>query len=745
MAAGPRRSSLVATCDQWARASHLRTAVDGAPGAVTLSWSEPEEPPGEGRGACPAPGLAVDRLCRVYRLGRQTLERLVVGPTAGGIDYARMWDSVVVLGGVGGPGPAGASFEPLPEPELVDATGIAVTDDDRLFVADRGHRHIAVIDLWSRRTLRTVRTGGREPMGLAAHGAVVHAVVRRPAGLLRLTATRGPEEVAPAGGVADLPPGSEPSRVAVGTDGVPIMLWHDPDGAGWLVAGGRPAHRVGGASDIAVDHEGAVVVAPCAGDDWLRRLVPTATGWTRTLPLDARGHDGSGIVTTADGRIGFWTANGFRLAVRGRVRYERDGRCVTYRLDSGVPVNRWGRIVLDACVPAGTDLRLATVTTDDEFETAVAHVPALPAACEPADPQATPALPPAELVVADDAVASPLHHRRDVPTPWWRPVAGDGVEVFEAPVLAPPGRFLWVTLGLTGDGRSTPVVRELRVEQPSHDLARRLPRAFTEEEAEPSFLHRYLAMFEGLLHDLDLRSACRDLLVDPASTPVEALDWLASFVGLVLDDRWHEAARRRLVAEIVPLYRRRGTVWALSRYLELFLAGADADEQTRPGLAPVIIEHFRLRGAGGPVLGGDPALSSRSVVGAGFRVGGEVGSLAERSLDPDDDRASVFAAHAHRFSVLVTRPLDIEQEAAVRHILDTERPAHTAYELCTVDAGMRVGDGLHLGLSSVIGPTGAFDAAVTGTSLLGRGTLLGGTTTGMAVEAARLGTTTRVG
>ncbi|MGH3774184.1 MAG: phage tail protein [Pseudonocardiaceae bacterium] len=745
----PARCSVLATCDQWARAHHVGTAVDGAPGAVTLSWHEPDDGARPEGDACPARGLAMDRLCRVYRLGRRAIERLVVGPTRGGLDYVGLRDPVVIMGGEGGYRPATVDFRPAPEPELVDATGIAVDADDRLFVSDRGRRHLAVIDLWNQRTLRVIGTAvpgapDRHPMGLAAGGQVVLAVLRRPAGLLRLTATRGPEEVA-LPGTGSVPPGSEPSRVAVLPDGAPVVLWHAPDGAGWLGAGDRPPERVGAASDIAVDLEGTLVVAPCAGGAAaLRRLVPTASGWTRALPLDASGYDGSGIVATADGRIGYWTIAGFRLAVRGRVRYARDGVCVTYRLDAGVPRNRWGRVVLDVCLPPGTDCRIATVTTDDEFDTAVAPAPALPAACEPADPSATPALPPRELMVTAGEVVAPLHRRRDAPTPWWRPAPGDQVDVFEAPVLAPPGRFLWVTLSLRGDGRTTPVIRELRVEHQAHDLLRRLPVVFTEDEPEPSFLHRYLAMFEALLRDLDLRSACRDLLIDPASTPIEALDWLASFVGLVLDDRWHEVARRRLVAEIVPLYRRRGTVWALSRYIELFLAGAGADEQSRPGVAPVIVEHFRLRGVG-PVLGGDPQLSSRAVVGTGFRIGGEIGSLRDRPLDPDDDRASALAASAHRFSVLVTRPLGIEQEAAVRHILDTERPAHTGYELCTVDAGMRVGDGLHLGLSSVVGPTGAFDPAITGTSLLGRGTLLGGPTTGLAVEAARLGTTSRVG
>jgi len=58
---------------------------------------------------------------------------------------------------------------------------------------------------------------------------------------------------------------------------------------------------------------------------------------------------------------------------------------------------------------------------------------------------------------------------------------------------------------------------------------------------------------------------------------------------------------------------------------------------------------------------------------------------------------------------------------------------------------MRVGRGVHVGLSSIVGPTGAFETAVLDRTLLGRGGILGGPTTGIAVEAGRLGATTRVG
>jgi phage tail-like protein len=706
--AAPRATSLIATCDQWSRAWHQGTAVDGAPGALTLSWTEPAGPGPQPGAGCVARGLAVDRLCRVYRLSSQTVHRLAVGPTRHGVDYARLGAPVEIIGR--DPAPTnGPDFQPRPEPMLADGAGIAIDADDRLFLADRGRRWIAVLDLWSRRTLRTILTPG-DPMGLAASGRVVHALLRDPATLLRLTATGEPAQVplpgaSYPGGLPPgaIPPGSEPSRVAVLPDGTPVVLWHAPDGTGWLAAHGRAAEELGAASDIVVDVTGAVVVAPCAGKAaTLRRFVPTATGWTRTLPLDATGYDGSGLVATADGRIGYWTASGFRLAARGRVRYVKDGACVTYRLDSGRPGNQWGRIILDGCLPPGTDCRIATATSDDDFETALPAAPADPAACTPSH-GVTPDLPPAGLV---PAATGALHRRRDAPTPWWRPAAGDPVDVFEAPVQAPPGRYLWVSLRLTGDGSRTPSIRALRVEHQAHDLVRRLPTVFD----EGTFLHRYLAMFDSLLHDLDQRAARRDILVDPAATPVEALPWLASFAGLVLDDRWPEQARRRLLAEIVALYRRRGTAGALTRYLELYL-----------GRPPVIIEHFRLRGLAG----------STPVAGLGFRVGGG---------DPNAPDGS-----AHRFTVVVPQPLTGEQEAAVRHVLDTERPAHTDYDLCTVDAGMRAGSGLHVGLTSLVGPTGAMSPLVVGASAVTAGTVVGGSGSGLPVEAGRLDRTARVG
>ena len=104
-------------------------------------------------------------------------------------------------------------------------------------------------------------------------------------------------------------------------------------------------------------------------------------------------------------------------------------------------------------------------------------------------------------------------------------------------------------------------------------------------------MNRYLSFFDGTLGELDARAACREVLVDPSAAPEEVLPWLASFLGLVLDLRWPVAARRTLIREVTWLFRFRGTVPGLKRFLQIYL-----------GFDVIIIERFRLIGLGGAFL-----------------------------------------------------------------------------------------------------------------------------------------------
>jgi hypothetical protein len=217
------------------------------------------------------------------------------------------------------------------------------------------------------------------------------------------------------------------------------------------------------------------------------------------------------------------------------------------------------------------------------------------------------------------------------------------------------------------------------------------------------------------------------VLLDAAATPAEALPWLASFLGLILDESWPEPAKRQLIAEIPKLWRFRGTLWGLERFLHIYL-----------GREPIIVEHYRLRGLGGALLSDErSSLFAGAVVGETFRVGGAVGEAGVEPLS--GTAASAFEAHAHRFSVVVPALLDADGTAAVRHVLEEHRPAHTVVDVCTVRTGMRVGIGLHVGLLSVIGRSGGFAPLQLGNSLLARGTIVGRPEAGERVGIGRIG------
>ena len=81
----------------------------------------------------------------------------------------------------------------------------------------------------------------------------------------------------------------------------------------------------------------------------------------------------------------------------------------------------------------------------------------------------------------------------------------------------------------------------------------------------------------------------------------------------------------------------------------------------------------------------------------------------------------------------------------VEHILEIHRPAHTLFDICSVDAGMRLGTGLHIGLTSVVGKSSGFGQLRVGHSVLGRSDVLGVAKPGTSVGNSRLGSDSRVG
>jgi phage tail-like protein len=111
-------------------------------------------------------------------------------------------------------------------------------------------------------------------------------------------------------------------------------------------------------------------------------------------------------------------------------------------------------------------------------------------------------------------------------------------------------------------------------------------------------------------------------------TPPELLPWLASWLGLALDERWPEDQRRALILAAVDLYQWRGTRRGLSEFLRLYT-----------GLTPEIVE-------------------------------------------PGVGRRGATAADAFRIIVRLKVPDPAQVDRAViEAIIEAEKPAHIGYTL----------------------------------------------------------------
>ncbi len=157
------------------------------------------------------------------------------------------------------------------------------------------------------------------------------------------------------------------SARGAGTAPGPLVLWRAPDGR----RRGRPGRTAPCCSRWTAPPTSTS--APTAGwssapgraraDPGLpARRGPAAGAGTARAP----GYDGGAIAIAPDGRVAFTTARRVRLdrrlrrppATAGAGRHLPAGRRA-YR-------TRWGRVFLDACLPAGTAVALRFVTTDDD-------------------------------------------------------------------------------------------------------------------------------------------------------------------------------------------------------------------------------------------------------------------------------------------------------------------------------------------------------------------------------------------
>jgi phage tail-like protein len=196
-----------------------------------------------------------------------------------------------------------------------------------------------------------------------------------------------------------------------------------------------------------------------------------------------------------------------------------------------------------------------------------------------------------------------------------------------------------------GDGRILDSASTRIQVRAKGDYLRYLPELYEQDE----LMGRFLMLFESFWAPIETQIDAIDNYFEPMMTPTRMLSWLASWLGINLDERLPEERQRRLIRRAASLRRRRGTKVALREYLEIYSGGSVQ-----------IVEHR----ATNLILGPD------SQLGPGVALG----------LDN----------HPHMFTVIVRLPHGWQDGARgderslrrlLESIIDAEKPAHTAYTL----------------------------------------------------------------
>lgn len=361
--------------------------------------------------------------------------------------------------------------------------------------------------------------------------------------------------------------------------------------------------------------------------------------------------------------------------------YGVEGTWISEPLDSQIYACQWHRIELALeRLPAGTTIEVRTYSSDRPR--AVDEVRALP------DERWE------TRVLLTGEMQAPAAHA---------PVDEDLL------VQSREGQYLWVKLVLRGDGYRSPVAGALRVHYPRESYLEYLPAVFSAEEDGRWFLQRYLSLAQAEWNALEDEVEEIPALFDPSAVPGgTALEYLASWLGLPLEGAWSDSQKRRLLEAVPAIGPRRGTPEGVRAYLRVYLENVAGESIAEDGY-PQLVEGFRERSH--LLLSAEPLadfnvgapLWSQSVVGR-LRTGVFAREGEVRLVSTGDPEHDLFDEYAHRFRVFVPAAWvrTAEDERMLRRALDSEKPAHSAYDLCLVEPRVRVGAQSTVGLDTIV-------------------------------------------
>jgi phage tail-like protein len=388
--------------------------------------------------------------------------------------------------------------------------------------------------------------------------------------------------------------------------------------------------------------------------------------------------------------------------------FQTSGTFYSAALDSKTYQCVWHRVVLSANVPTGTAVRVDTFTAESAKD--IDEITGLP-----------------ESRWATGQIDTDTENRD-----------------WDCLVQSPPGRFLWLRLRLSGDGAASPIVCSAKVYFPRASSIQYLPAVYQSDPESSDFLARFLSIFDTLRGRTSGQIGTIAAYFDPKATPAnpqnvggtDFLAWLASWMGMSLENNWPVARRRELVRQAHKLYALRGTLAGLRLHIELYA-----------GVPIRVLEDFRLRrwlfvnssrlGDCSTVFA--DGIMNRLQLGSNSRIG------SFQLIDYGDPSLDLFNAYANRFLVVVPRWPGAQEsdQQTLQQIIELAKPAHTIGDLQWAEPRFRIGLQSFVGIDTVIGkyPVGVIE----GQGKLGYDTVLGDPGKIRSATESRISETTCIG
>lgn len=276
--------------------------------------------------------------------------------------------------------------------------------------------------------------------------------------------------------------------------------------------------------------------------------------------------------------------------------------------------------------------------------------------------------------------------------------------------------YFWLGGVLRSDGTTSPAIQQMRIDYAPSSYLRYLPAIYRAGAQRRLFLDLMLAALGSELGQVEQQLADLPAHFDPAAAPADWLPWLASWLDFDLIEEWPTEEARRYLAEAIELYRLRGTVEGLRRYLKIY-AGVEARVEEPAAIVALFALDERAALGINTVLA--PAYEQGAVLAATATLGqSHLLAVAEIGVPLFADVTNRFYVQIYAAELREPHTRDLIVQA-----IEREKPAHTDYHLCTIEARMRVGFQATIGIDSIVGGP-APDLRLDATATLGMDTVL---------------------